>query len=223
MQHKRVSIPRDIEFQLVEAWKAGDRRAGERILAHYRRRLMAFFSLRVGRAEAEDLCQLTLLQLCRAIPTFEGRSSVSTFVYTIAVRMLGARRRTQMTRRGRAQSRQVALDDVAHLLHASVESRDPADILSLVAALEQLPHQSYEVIMLVSSTTLAEAAAVRGISVSATRRHYHSALAALRSLMGVSAKPRGEVEMGLELSLELRMRWLLSLLDVLLRRTEPLV
>ncbi|MEN0063898.1 MAG: RNA polymerase sigma factor [Myxococcota bacterium] len=49
--------------------------------------------------DAEDACQDVLLKVVRHLPEFEGRSQLTTWVYTLAVRHLGALRRKRSERR----------------------------------------------------------------------------------------------------------------------------
>lgn len=69
---------------LVEAARAGDRAAFDRLLAALRPRAMAA-ALRVlhNPDDAEDAVQEAFLKIWRCLPSFEGRSSLSTWVHRI--------------------------------------------------------------------------------------------------------------------------------------------
>lgn len=70
----------------------------ERIAAENRRRLLAIARSYAPGAEAEDLYQDILLQLWRSLPSFEGRSSVATWVYRVALNTAIAHRRRASVR-----------------------------------------------------------------------------------------------------------------------------
>jgi RNA polymerase sigma-70 factor (ECF subfamily) len=73
-----------VEFSLA-ALKAGDRDEFVRLIDEYSGRIYGL-ALKILRDEndAEDVLQETFLKAFRALPTFEGRSSISTWLYRIA-------------------------------------------------------------------------------------------------------------------------------------------
>ena len=64
-----------------------------------------------NRATADDLVQETLLKIARALPDFEGRSSVKTWAFTIATRVA-----TDHFRRPHSRARMVGFDESAPVL-----------------------------------------------------------------------------------------------------------
>ena len=73
------------ERALVERFRRGDQAAFAEIYARHYRLIYAFTLRRVGDpAEAEDLTQETFVQAFRSLPSFEGRSSLSTWIFGIA-------------------------------------------------------------------------------------------------------------------------------------------
>jgi RNA polymerase sigma-70 factor (ECF subfamily) len=90
-------MPADAEIiQLVQAGRG--REAFERLVPAYRRRVfgLAYGILR-DRAAAEDLAQEVFVKLWQALPRYDGRAQLSTWIYAItrnaAVSALRARRR----------------------------------------------------------------------------------------------------------------------------------
>jgi RNA polymerase sigma-70 factor (ECF subfamily) len=71
---------------LIDAARAGDPPALNRLLAHARPRLLAV-ALRMlrDRDDAEDVVQEALLKVCRHLTRFEGRSAFSTWLHRILV------------------------------------------------------------------------------------------------------------------------------------------
>jgi RNA polymerase sigma-70 factor, ECF subfamily len=76
---------RDVD-ELIEAARAGDRMALNRLLADARPRLLAV-ALRMvrDRDDAEDVVQEALLKVCRNLTRFEGRAAFSTWLHRIVV------------------------------------------------------------------------------------------------------------------------------------------
>jgi RNA polymerase sigma-70 factor (ECF subfamily) len=73
------------ERQLLDAARAGDEDAFARLLESYRRELQAHCYRMLGSAaDAEDALQDALLGAWRGLPRFEGRSSLRSWLYTIA-------------------------------------------------------------------------------------------------------------------------------------------
>src|SRR5262245_29850346 len=83
-------------IQLVQAGRG--REAFERLVPEYRRRVfgLAYGILR-DRAAAEDLAQEVFVKLWQALPRYDGRARISTWIYAItrnaAVSALRSRRR----------------------------------------------------------------------------------------------------------------------------------
>jgi len=73
------------ELELLERARSGDEDAFGRLVAPYRAQLHAHSYRMLGSVhDAEDAMQETLLNAWRALPRFEGRSSLRSWLYTIA-------------------------------------------------------------------------------------------------------------------------------------------
>lgn len=78
----------DLDLELLARWQQGDRKAGNTLFARYYDRVTLFFNNAVGECDRMDLTQETFARLAAAAPKFEGRSSLKTYLYSIARNVL---------------------------------------------------------------------------------------------------------------------------------------
>ncbi len=76
----------DIDRQLVERARNGDKRAFDLLVQKYHRRLMRLLSRMVrNQEEVEDIAQETFIKAYRALPQFRGDAAFYTWLYRIGV------------------------------------------------------------------------------------------------------------------------------------------
>lgn len=76
----------DIDRQLVERARLGDKRAFELLVEKYQRRLLRLLSRMVRDPdEIEDIAQETFIKAYRALPNFRGDAAFYTWLYRIGV------------------------------------------------------------------------------------------------------------------------------------------
>ncbi len=136
------------------------------------------------RTVAEDVLQASYLKLLDGRARFEGRSSLRTFLFGVIART------AREVRRRAALGRWLPL---APLLLGAADGRpDPAAMLvsddetaRLMRALARLAARQRQILHLVfyEDLTIAEAAAVAGVSLGTARTHYERGKAALRKLL----------------------------------------
>lgn len=85
MKTTKTTTPTDAA--LLEAWRAGDVRAGDELLCRHYAGLRRFFGRRLEH-EHEDLIQATFLACIERIPQFRAEASFRTLLYAIAWRQL---------------------------------------------------------------------------------------------------------------------------------------
>ena len=77
------------DLSLLEAWQAGDREAGDRLLRRHAASIRRFFRNKVDTPrDVDELVQETFLQTVRAKDGFEGRAAFRTLLFTVARRQL---------------------------------------------------------------------------------------------------------------------------------------
>lgn len=172
------------ERERWERFRRGEPGAFDDLYAEYGPRIYRF-SLRLcagSVADAEDLTQEVFVAALRSLHWFEGRSSLSTYLYRIAVYQWRQMRvaRDRAGRVGGGDGREAA----------APSSADPARIgaarMELGAALRALPAAQREAFLLVKSEglTCREAAEALGIPEGTVKYHVHEAVLRLRAFLG---------------------------------------
>jgi RNA polymerase sigma-70 factor (ECF subfamily) len=193
-------LTRAEERRLLAAARGGDRRALDRLL-----RLLSGPVYRFGRGfcgdphDAEDVTQVTLAALARALHGFRGESSLTTWAYTVARNAC-----TRQRRRGaQAPARLESLDAGPPARPGALQVADPhgdphralerAELRdALQHAIATLPPSQREVIVLrdVEGLPAKQVGEVLRLSERAVKSRLHRARVALRELLAPYA-PRG--------------------------------
>ena len=167
-------------IQLVQAGRGQE--AFERLVPAYRRRVFGLaFSILRDRAAAEDLAQEVFVKLWQALPRYDGRARLSTWIYAItrnaAVSALRARRRSV------SMSDPAVLAEVEGL--ATAPAGDPVDA-GLLRQLEALPEKQRQAVMLyyMDERPVDEVAEMMGMPVNTVKTHLHCARASLADALG---------------------------------------
>ena len=175
--------------QLLDAARAGDRRALEALLARHQPRVYRF-GLKMCRdpEDAKDVLQETLLAVARGVKDFRGASSVSTWLYTIARSFcIKKRRRSKFApeavesldaREPGEEARQLA--DPSRPADESLAGRQVE--AALEKAIGGLDEMYREVLVLrdVEGLSAPEVAEVMGLTVEAVKSRLHRARVAVR-------------------------------------------
>jgi RNA polymerase sigma-70 factor (ECF subfamily) len=142
--------------------------------------------LGVADADVDDVCQEVFITAQRKLPEFEGRSSLRSWLYGIALRTASDHRRSAYVRRERAVSDPAELDEPAlGDSHARTEARHV--LHSLLAALDQ-DRRDVVVLYEIEGFTMKEVAELVGCPLQTAYSRLYSARAALTD----AAKLRGQ-------------------------------
>ncbi len=173
-----------LSTELVDRAKLGDRAALEQLLTEVAP-VVRRFGMRMCQDthDSEDVLQETLLDILLHLPSFEGRSSFSSWVFSLT--------RSRCTRRRRGQKNQpkTPLDEIPEMSGAAPSPEEAVSVKvlgrTLDDALGRLSEEHREVLLLrdVEALTAPEAAEVLGISVMALKSRLHRARAALREAL----------------------------------------
>ena len=132
-------------------------------------------------ALAEDCTQECFISAWRALPSFEGRSQLSTWLHRIAVNTVLTQRRR---RPGDAMREAKELDDAVAQVPDSTEASGTADV---EAALDRLPPGARDVVVLVGiyGHSHEEAANMLGIATGTSKAQLHRGRKLLARQLGI--------------------------------------
>lgn len=175
---------------LIERARRGDKIALEELLVQVAPSIHRF-GLRMCKNahDADDVLQDTLLSVARHLGEFEGRSSLTSWVFALT-RSACTRRRRGLKNQEHVPAEQAPepVDPEANP-ETTASDRELADLLS--RALDELPEAHREVILLrdVEGLSAPEAAATLGVTVDALKSRLHRAREALRVALRPHLEP----------------------------------
>lgn len=179
------------ERKLVKAAKDGNRDAFERILDICQDKVYSLVRRMVGAGDAEDVAQEALIELCKSITSFQGRSSISTWAYRIAVNVcLEHRRRNRPEVVSFDEDFADPADDPSD---AAVKTELRSDVAS---AISTLPEFQRDVVVLheMQGLTYQECAEVLGCPVGTVKSRLANAFVKLREMLKEHASEGGLVK-----------------------------
>jgi RNA polymerase sigma-70 factor (ECF subfamily) len=124
------------DLELLEAWRAGDRIAGNELLARHFQSLYRFFASKVPN-EAEDLIQSTLLACVTYIERVAEASSFRAYLFTIATNQLYAHLRKHARVEGQVDFTLTSMAELGISPSSVVAQREREQQVSM--ALRRLP------------------------------------------------------------------------------------
>ncbi len=191
----------DSDQALIEAARAGDRRALEKLLERHQGAVYRFGMKMCGETEdAKDVLQETLLAAVRTLPEFRGASSVSTWLYTIARSFCLKKRRTSKFAPERVESLEAqseASAEVADQRRSPEEDASARQTRQLLdGAIAELDPMYREVLILrdVEGLPAAEVAEILGLTVEAVKSRLHRARVAVREKVAPALVPAAAAE-----------------------------
>jgi RNA polymerase sigma-70 factor (ECF subfamily) len=160
----------------------------ERLVPAYRRRVFGLaYSILRDRAAAEDLAQEVFVKLWRALPRYDGRAKLSTWIYAIT------RNAAVSVLRGRRRTVSLSEPDVLEQLESlPAEDKTDADEMALRRHFEALPEKQRQAVTLyyLDERSVEEVAEMMGAPVNTVKTHLHRARARLAAVLGAPRKER---------------------------------
>jgi RNA polymerase sigma-70 factor (ECF subfamily) len=135
-----------------------------------------------NRATADDLLQETLLKIARALPEFEGRSSVKTWAFTIATRVA-----TDHLRRPQNRAQMAEIDETVQVVDAETDQKLVVDEMSSCVreVINSLPEGYRTALVLhdLEGHTAAQVAEISGCSIATAKIRIHRARRRLKQAL----------------------------------------
>ena len=157
------------------------------ILQAYRRKVFGLaYSFVRNREAAEDVAQEVFIRVWRALPSFDGRASLSTWIYTIA------RNASLSALRDRRHGEPLEESDPVTLLETQPETSDSvessAERAALLRLVEQLPERQRQAVLLyyMQEQSHEEVAAMLAMPVGTVKTLLHRARIRLAAAVGAS-------------------------------------
>ena len=160
--------------QLADRARAGCLVSFERIVEQCKGRLFTYLVQLVGNAQdAEDIAQETFIKAFRHLPSFDGRSRFTTWLYAIG-------KNTAFTHLRRRKPTQ-PIDEIAEILPSPAERYDSDQVHSVWSIARTLKPQLFEVLWLFygEGFSLKELAEITGGNAVTVRVNLHRARSAL--------------------------------------------
>ena len=132
-----MSEASDTDFELLEAWRGGDDRAGRELFARHFDSIYRFFRSKVEDA-AEDLTQQTFMGAVKGRERYRGDASFRTYLYTIARNRLYTHIRDRQRRDAVVEIGQHSVADLG-LASPTRQLADREEHKLLLAAMRHLP------------------------------------------------------------------------------------
>ena len=168
--------------ELVARWKGGDQRAATRLVERHADAVARFVSSLGARHLVDDVVQDTFVRAFASIEGFRGESSLRTWLFTIARRLVLDQRRAD---RRRGEQVEVRDDDVRtefDPLDTVVADETERRMRDAVANLT--PTQRAVFVLRVSEgMSYKEIAGAVGTTDGAARVHYHNAMRAIKEFL----------------------------------------
>lgn len=178
--------PQEADADVHSRLRAGEYRAAlEMLLPRYRNRVFRLaLSMLGNRSDADDVAQDIFLRLWRALPTYSGRASLSTWIYAIS--------RNACISQLRKRRPQVSLDDPDAQSYPSMPELaapaiDDSAVTSVSGLLDALPARYRAVITLfyMEDKSCEQTATALGLPVGTVKAMLHRARRRIIELAGV--------------------------------------
>lgn len=168
---------------LIERWLAGDERAATAIVARHAAAIARFVST-LGERELDDVVQDTFVRAFSSFDSFRGESSLRTWLFTIARRLVLDRRRAQRRRPSMESVEDVELASEFTALDSIVATEAEGQVREVVQRLSPTQREVFT-LRIAEGLSYKEIAEVVGTTEGAARVHYHNALRTIKDALYV--------------------------------------
>jgi RNA polymerase sigma-70 factor (ECF subfamily) len=174
------------DLDLIARWKSGDERAATALVERHADAIARFAASVGAREDVEDLVQETFVRAFSSLESFRGESTLRTWLFTIARRLLLDRRRSER-RRGGGSRMAVEVQDSDAVTEFDALDGVVADETErrMREAVARLTPTQREVFTLRVSEGMSykEIADAVDTTEGAARVHYHNAMRAIKEFL----------------------------------------
>lgn len=164
-----------LDSTLIQRWKQGDERAATALVERHASALVRYIGSLGERDAAEEVTQDTFVRAFSSLDTFRGESSLRTWLFTIARRLVVDRRRSFRRRRevGTLEDVDAATEYTA--LDRLIATEAQKKVWGAVGKLSPTQREVF-LLRVNEGMSYKEIADVAGTTEGAARVHYHNAL-----------------------------------------------
>jgi RNA polymerase sigma-70 factor (ECF subfamily) len=164
-----------LDSTLIRRWQEGDERAATALVERHGSALARYIGSLGERDAAEEVVQDTFIRAFASIESFRGESSLRTWLFTIARRLVVDRRRATRRRREVANLEDVDVGTEYTALDNMIASEAQQKVWGAVGKLSPTQREVF-LLRVNEGLSYKEIAEVAGTTEGAARVHYHKAL-----------------------------------------------
>ena len=180
----RAGDDAEIDRALIARWNGGDERAATALVERHATSLARFVGSLGVSVAPEEIVQDTFVRAFGSLDSFRGDSSLRSWLFTIARRLV-----LDLRRAGRHERNHVALEDAQDQLISSddvldgvVAEESEGRVREAVARLSPLQREVFT-LRVVEGLSYKEIAVVASTTEGAARVHYHNAMRAVKEFL----------------------------------------
>jgi RNA polymerase sigma-70 factor, ECF subfamily len=172
----------DVDARLLERFRAGDQRAATELVERHAQPLARFVASLGERDDVEELVQDTFVRAFGALESFRAESSLRTWLFTIARRLVLDRRRSLARRHARFDGGEVDAATEHTALDEVVAEETQQRLERALGRLSPLQREVF-VLRVAEGRSYKEIAEIAGTTEGAARVHYHNAMRAMKEFV----------------------------------------
>jgi RNA polymerase sigma-70 factor (ECF subfamily) len=182
------------ERKLVTEAQTGSREAFEKLLDAYEDKVFSLVRRMVGPQDAEDVAQDALIEFCKSIASFRGKSSLSTWVYRVTVNVCLEHRRKHRPEviPFEEDFGEYEVDHSDDPLDATMRNQLKTEVETAIGSLSDI-HRDVVILHEIQGLTYQECAEVFGCPVGTVKSRLSNAFVKLRELLKEHAVEGGLV------------------------------
>jgi RNA polymerase sigma-70 factor, ECF subfamily len=170
------------DLDLVARWKAGEQRAATLLVERHAPALARFLASIGARADVDEVVQDTFVRAFASIDGFRGDSSLRTWLFTIARRLVLDRRRAARRRGEQVEVQEADVATEYDALDGVVADETRARMQQAMAALTPTQREVF-VLRVSEGMSYREIAEAVDTTEGAARVHYHNAMRAIKEFL----------------------------------------